>query len=318
MAGFESHCRFGDCIEVLASLPEELADCCVTSPPYWRMRDYGVEGQIGLENLDDYISKIVEVFRGVRRVLRKDGTLWLNMGDTYVQGGRGGDQGKTSLLGGKAHQASADVPLCATPQSCGLARGNLVGVPWRVALALQDDGWYLRSDIIWHKPNPLPESATNRPSKAHEYIFLLSRDRHYYYDNEAIKEQVSGGAHPRGQGLNPKAAANAVGSRQNESFSAAINGPVENRNKRSVWTVPSSPFSGAHFACYPPNLIKPCILAGSRPGGIVLDPFFGSGTTGRVAEDLGRHWLGIELNEEYRPLIEKRTGQVGMKFRGPS
>lgn len=302
----ESHCKFGDCMEILRDLPEGLVDCCVTSPPYWRMRDYGVEGQIGLEELNVYIEKMVQVFREVRRVLRDDGTLWLNLGDTYIQGGRGGGDGWE-------HSASKGV-LRATPAASGVRYKNLVGVPWRVALALQDDGWNLRSDIIWHKPNAMPESVKSRPTKAHEYIFLMSKSQSYYYDAEAIQENVTGNAHPRGTGRNSKAMRNATGSRQNASFSSAISGLVERRNKRSVWTVATSPYKGAHFATYPPELIKPCILAGSRPGGIVLDPFFGSGTTGRVAEDMGRRWLGIELNEEYRTLIEERTAQTGMKI----
>lgn len=296
---FTSHCEFGDCIEVLQRMPEKLADCCVTSPPYWRMRDYGVEGQLGLEELDEYIVKMVEVFREVRRVLRDDGTLWLNLGDSYVQGGRGGGDGWE-------HSASKGV-LRATPAASGCRYKNLIGVPWRVALALQDDGWNLRSDIIWHKPNAMPESVNSRPTKSHEYIFLMSKSRDYYYDSIAIQERSAGEVRRRWP--SKKSGANSKAMRSSTEARGRF---PEYRNKRSVWTVANVPYQGAHFATYPPDLIKPCILAGSRIGGIVLDPFFGSGTTGRVAEDLGRRWLGIEINEGYRTLIEQRTAQTGM------
>ena len=273
--------RIGDCLTVLRSLPDGFANTCVTSPPYWGLRDYGHDGQIGLEETPDaYVERMVAVFREVRRVLRDDGTLWLNLGDSYAGGSSSGTvNNETSTLGGgKATQAAAASVVHARKH--GLKPKDLVGIPWRVAFALQADGWYLRSDIIWHKPNPMPESVTDRPTKAHEYVFLMSKSPRYYYDADAIKERAT-----------------------NDDTG---------RNKRSVWTVTTRPFSGAHFACYPPDLIKPCIAAGCPEGGIVLDPFFGSGTTGMVAESLGRRWFGIELNPEYEPLIRQRTAQRGL------
>lgn len=306
----------GDCLDVLRTLPDGWANCCVTSPPYWRLRDYGHDGQLGLEETPEaYVDRMVEVFREVRRVLRDDGTLWLNIGDSYASDFKGsGGTGKSSLHGSRAKQDEYVERSSTTPRVSrhGLKAKDLVGIPWRLAFALQADGWYLRSDIIWHKPNPMPESVMDRPTKAHEYVFLLSKSRRYYYDAEAIKERVTGNAHSRGSGVNPKARANAAGSKQNESYNTAMTGLVTSRNKRTVWTVPTAPYGGAHFACYPPALIKPCITAGCPDGGIVLDPFFGSGTTGRVAEDLGRRWFGIELNPDYAPLIRERTAQKGL------
>jgi site-specific DNA-methyltransferase (adenine-specific) len=310
----------GDALEILKTLEAESAHCCVTSPPYWGLRDYGVDGQIGLESAPaPYIERLVEVFREVRRVLRDDGTLWLNIGDSYVRSGGEQSGGNRDLL----HMEGKQQRMTSVPD--GMKPKNLVGIPWRVAFALQADGWYLRSDIIWHKPNPMPESVTDRPTKAHEYIFLLSKNQKYFYDADAIKEPVTGNAHSRGSGVNPKAGKNEQSGdrrkegfnerwkvKQNPSFSAAVKDLVSERNKRTVWTVPTDPFSGAHFACFPPKLIKPCILAGCPAGGTVIDPFFGSGTTGQVAEQLGRKWIGIELNPEYAKLIEKRTAQLGL------
>ncbi len=307
--------RIGDCLTVLRSLPDGFANTCVTSPPYWGLRDYGHDGQIGLEETHDaYVERMVAVFREVRRVLRDDGTLWLNLGDSYAGGSSSGTvNNETSTLGcGKATQAAAASVVHARKH--GLKPKDLVGIPWRVAFALQADGWYLRSDIIWHKPNPMPESIKDRPTKAHEYVFLMSKSPRYYYDAEAIKERASEGGRVISLGPKSFSKGQAAGKGVSRSGNATKDTfqVSDKRNKRSVWTVPTRPFSGAHFACYPPDLIKPCIMAGCPEGGTVLDPFFGSGTTGMVAESLGRQWFGIELNPEYEPLIRQRTAQRGL------
>jgi len=268
----------GDVRDGLRTLPDASVQTCVTSPPYWRLRDYGVVGQLGLEaNPDAYVSALVDVFREVRRVLKDDATLWLNIGDSF-------------------------------------SNKQLQGLPWRVAFALQSDGWYLRADIIWAKPNPMPESVTDRPTKAHEYLFLLTKSPRYYYDWKAITEPVSGTAHGRGSGVNPKAALNAPGAKQNASFSAATAGLVDERNKRSVWTVATQPYPEAHFATFPEALIAPCIFAGSRAGDTVLDPFVGSGTTGAVSVRAGRHFVGCELSAEYVALARRRIGDAAPMF----
>jgi DNA modification methylase len=280
--------QIGDCLEVLRTIPDQTFHCCVTSPPYWGLRDYGHEGQIGLEEtLGAYVERMVEVFSEVRRTLRDDGTLWLNLGDSYA--GSWGNQGRKKERG------------------LGLKPKDLVGIPWRVAFALQADGWWLRSDIIWHKPNPMPESITDRPTRAHEYIFLLAKSERYYYDADAIKEDM----------LHPSAMVKSGfgGKKRNggKTYSGnAYNASLGGRNKRDVWTVTTKPYRGAHFAVFPPDLIKPCVLAGCPEGGIVLDPFFGSGTTGQVAEQCGRAWFGVELNPEYETLIRERTAQRGL------
>ena len=270
----------GDCIEVMRSMPDESVHCCVTSPPYWGLRDYGVDGQIGLEEtLQEWVEKMVAVFREVRRVLRKDGTCWVNLGDSYA-GNPSGGQGGTG----------------------GLKPKDIIGQPWRVALALQADGWLLRQDIIWHKPNPMPESVRDRCTKAHEYLFLLTKSERYWWDWEAIAEPSIYAGDVK------------VGLGSTKDFCPVKQRTVpkgtrivpEKRNKRSVWTVPAAPYSEAHFATYPPDLIKPCILAGCPAGGTVLDPFAGSGTTGQVALELGRSAVLIELNPEYVKLIHKR------------
>ena len=307
----------GDVIETLRSLPKGFIHTCVTSPPYWNLRDYGVEGQIGLEPTpEEYVEKMVEVFREVRRVLRDDGTLWLNLGDSYASKPCGGIGHNAKVRNTKkAIQKSAGVPA-------GLKPKDLVGIPWRVAFALQADGWYLRSDIIWAKPNAMPESVKDRPTKAHEYIFLLSKSPRYYYDGEEIQEPLTEATierskYPRFQ--NPKnRLANKIGVAKNVNYGSpkteesAIKRMLQRgkRNKRTVWTVATRPFKGAHFAVFPPDLIEPCILAGSPPGGIVLDPFFGSGTTGVVAAKHGRQWIGIELNPEYIRIAEERLGNI--------
>ena len=301
MSDIANKILFGDVEIKLKEMEPGIIQTCVTSPPYWGLRDYGVEGQIGLEETpEQYIEKMVQVFREVWRVLRDDGTLWLNLGDSYC-GSRKGAWDKTDVQkevyvpdpNGRA----AKIPKIPN----GLKAKNLVGIPWRVALALQADGWYLRQDIIWHKPNPMPESVTDRCTKSHEYIFLLSKAAKYYYDNEAIKE--------------PAQPDNSIRDRDNTRLNNTpgrtkmqglkVN-TYETRNKRSVWTVTTKPYSGAHFATFPEELIEPCILAGSKIGDIVLDPFMGSGTTAAVAKKTGRRYAGVELNEKYKPLQDKR------------
>lgn len=297
----------GDALETLQTLPDGVFNTCVTSPPYWGLRDYGEAGQIGLEETpDQYVDRLVAVFAEVRRTLRDDGTLWLNLGDSYATGAGkvgqcpgGGEQGQR-WRGARTSPNRLPIP--------GLKPKDLVGIPWRVAFALQSDGWYLRSDIIWAKPNPMPESVTDRPTKAHEYVFLMSKAARYYYDADAIKEQHSRDWHDETVGAPYMTKKDG----RNDGGKLVGRGDPSGRNKRSVWTVTTRPYSGAHFACYPPDLIKPCILAGCPEGGVVLDPFFGSGTTGQVAEGLGRQWYGIELNPEYCGLIRERTAQMGL------
>ena len=287
---------FGDCVQSLQKLPEKFVHTCITSPPYFGLRDYGHEGQIGLEPTpDEFVAKLVSVFREVRRVLREDGTLWLNLGDSYNGGGQGGKKD------GKAKEGTEMRPL---NRVNGLKPKDLIGIPWRVAFALQADGWYLRQDIIWHKPNPMPESVTDRCTKAHEYIFLLSKSERYYFDHEAIKEDAvykPGGSHKdvAQGGFNDKGEIPGSGQR---SFRAIR----ETRNRRDVWTVATKPYKGAHFAAFPPDLITPCVLAGAPPEGVVLDPFMGSGTTAMVAVTHGRKYVGCELNPECGPLQEER------------
>lgn len=279
----------------------------MTSPPYWGLRDYGVSGQLGLDATpQEYVANMADVFREVRRVLRDDGTLWLNLGDTYSSGTGWTDEDDKRHKPGRGQNIPSRSG-CLPPK-------NLVGIPWRVAFALQEDGWYLRQDIIWHKPNPMPESVTDRCTKAHEYIFLLAKSERYYYDAEAVKE-VS--VDPVGSEARYKYAftgrPNLVmpdGKLQHIALQG-FRDFNSTRNRRSVWTVATHSFSGAHFATFPPDLIRPCILAGCPEGGTVLDPFFGSGTTGVVATQLGREYLGIELNPEYVELAKKRIIEEG-------
>lgn len=294
----------GDCVESMKSLPDESIQTCITSPPYFGLRDYGVDGQIGLEETpDQYVQKLVEVFREVRRVLRDDGTLWLNLGDSYA-----GNCSRTST--GRAGMGNEREGIF-TRSGDGLKPKDLIGIPWRVAFALQADGWYLRQDIIWHKPNPMPESVTDRCTKAHEYIFLLSKSARYYYDHEAVKEQStcygtdarSDLGNIRYEGKRTK---DTTGKNGQQSF-VTIN---DTRNKRSVWTVTTKPYSGAHFATFPPDLIEPCVLAGSPENGVVLDPFGGSGTTGGVAMKLNRKAIICELNQEYVGIMEQRIQEI--------
>jgi DNA modification methylase len=313
----------GDALTALQALPDESVHCCVTSPPYWGLRDYGVGGQIGLERTPgEYVEKIVAVFREVRRVLRDDGTLWLNLGDSYASDTKwgGNSTGKNAY---KSVENSLTGNRCR--QQTGLKHKDLVGIPWMVAFALRADGWYLRQDIIWHKPSPMPESVQDRCTKAHEYIFLLSKSEHYYYDAGAIKEPLASDTnarYTRGRSNHHKWADGGPGNQTiAKGFShmlgvdpkaAAAGDLAEDRNKRSVWTVASKPYGGAHFATFPPKLIEPCILAGCPAGGVVLDPFAGSGTTGMVAEGNGRDSVLIELNPKYVELIKRRTAQKGL------
>lgn len=257
----------GDALNVLRSMDSESIHSVVTSPPYWGLRNYEADGQIGMEATpDDYLNIMVETFREIRRVLRKDGTLWLNLGDTYACGkARSPDDLKKGGLawGNRSSFRRDKRPREDDPQKGGpgLKPKDIVGIPWEVALALRNDGWYLRSDIIWFKPNPMPESVRDRPTRCHEYLFLLTKNKKYFYDHFAIKEPVTGNAHSRGNGVNPKAKAAAEGSKQNERFSRAVNGPVSSRNKRTVWKISASHFPGAHFATFPEGLVEPCILA---------------------------------------------------------
>jgi len=297
-----------DCLEGLKQLPDNSINCCVTSPPYWGLRDYGIDGQLGLEPTpEEYIANLVEVFREVRRVLRDDGTLWLNLGDSYA-----GSWGSASHdTNGKARRAGTNQRPPTSYKQKGLKPKDLVGIPWRVAFALQADGWYLRQDIIWHKPNPMPESVTDRCTKAHEYIFLLSKSAQYYYDNEAIKEDAKPESEKRYKSTfyTGKKEISGQGRPGNASNTPGYKKWTGKRNKRSVWTVTTKPFKEAHFATFPPDLIEPCILAGCPKNGIVLDPFMGSGTTGMVAAMYQRNFIGFELNPEYCKMAEKRINK---------
>jgi DNA modification methylase len=340
----------------------------VTSPPYWGLRDYGVAGQIGLEHTPgEYVARMVEVFREVRRILKTDGTLWLNLGDSYNAAGRVGHGTRQGYKQG-TNRASANGSDHTRPSDESLKPKDLVGVPWRVAFALQADGWYLRSDIIWSKPNPMPESVTDRPTKAHEYVFLMAKSEHYYYDSGAIKEpsvtcdprrpytsqgawdldgrpddQKHGGEprswngssftgkrdvhlHPN-VGKKPRTAGNKNHKYVTEYESSeteehrtkagllkVADVPWESRNRRTVWTIATQPYSEAHFAVYPPSLVEPCILAGSPEGGLILDPFAGSGTTGMVAKRYGCRAVLIELNAAYCAIAARRLAQGVMEL----
>jgi DNA modification methylase len=290
-------------------LPNESVHCVVTSPPYWGLRDYNIVGQLGLESTPDaYVGNMVEVFREVRCVLRKDGTLWLVLGDSYAGGGHGGGgsyDSERNWRAGNPDKNNGNSNRDGLGRVSGLKPKDLCGIPWRIAFALQADGWYLRQDIIWSKPNPMPESVTDRCTKAHEYIFLLSKSERYYYDAVAIAEEGTGrcagnAGHVKGAGNDDPFF------RTREGFAAVVDKEWQTRNKRSVWEVATQPFSEAHFATFPPALIKPCILAGCPKGGMVLDPFGGAGTTGLVADRLQRNAILIELNPEYAAMSERR------------
>jgi len=299
----------GDCRETMKTLEARSVHTCVTSPPYWGLRDYGIDGQIGKEpSPKEFVSTLVEVFEQVKRVLRDDGTLWLNLGDTYATGTTAGrQQSKNPGVGANNEEAQNSVGRVGTP--AGMKTKDLIGIPWMVAFALRDAGWYLRQDIIWAKPNPMPESVTDRCTKSHEHIFLLSKSQKYYFDHEAIKEpstmHQSDWNEDGTQKRDSKVRGDFAG-KNTESGKEGFRAISETRNKRDVWTVPTLPYPGAHFATFPPALIKPCIQAGSPAGGIVLDPFGGAGTTGLVADRLGRDAILCELNPEYSKLADHR------------
>jgi len=305
----KAHLYYGtDCREVLRVLPEGSIQCVVTSPPYWGLRDYGAGStQIGLERTPEkYVEHLVEVFREVRRVLREDGTLWLNLGDTYAQArGHGhwenrkdkGDEHGQKVVRRWAEMGAEDL---------GLKPKDLVGIPWRMAFALQADGWYLRSDVIWAKTNPMPESVADRPTKAHEYVFLMSKSARYFYDLEAIREPVSANwEHGAGAPMPELGAHVLTEGRKGHQAKRTYDTP-KGANRRTVWSIGTQPFPGAHFAVMPPALVEPCVLAGSRVGDTVLDPFSGSGTTGMVALSHGRDYVGIDINSDYLELARAR------------
>ena len=298
--------HYGDVRETLPQLWQYKAQMCVTSPPYYGLRDYGgEENQVGQEETpEEYINNMVDIFRLVRDNLMDDGTLWLNIGDSYYnyRPGKGQSYPKQSVS--KTKQDLPDKCNKRGNKLEGLKEKDLIGIPWMLAFALRQDGWYLRQDIIWHKPNPMPESVRDRCTKSHEYIFLFSKSKKYFYDNEAIKEdakdwgvrnRVNGKYHNKGTGLQPH---------------TGLTKSYPKKNKRSVWSVTNKPYKGAHFAVFPPDLISPCILAGSRVGDLVLDPFMGSGTTAMVSKQLGRDYLGCELHSDYSELAEKRINGV--------
>lgn len=348
--------RQGDALTVLKTLDSESVHCCVTSPPYWGLRDYGVEGQLGLEESpDQWLERIAEVFCEVKRVLRDDGVLWLNLGDVWDAGTRVDRQPRPQT--GRVH-GYWNEPRINKRARAGLKPKDLVGLPWMVAFALRSDGWWLRSEVIWYKPNAMPESATDRPTRAHETLFLLSKSGRYWYDAKAIREPAvanevgsmdggpqrlldgsnanegrnyrskkpdgwdtgpggHGSIHRDGREKGKQALLGAARVKGGDRFTGfnerwdADDGQHEfTRNKRDVWTIPTVPFPGAHFATFPPDLVKPCILAGCPEGGIVLDPFLGSGTTAEVANRLGLRALGIELNPAYLELARKRCNQT--------
>jgi DNA modification methylase len=338
----------GDCRQVLKTLPDESVHCCVTSPPYFGLRDYGVDGQIGIEPTPDaFVAELVDVFREVRRTLRSDGTLWLNLGDSYA--GSWGAQSRgsetpgslegSSMLSARQIRAHPKRTLTGSLKNTpGLKPKDLIGIPWRVAFALQADGWYLRSDIIWHKPNPMPESVADRPTSAHEHLFLLAKSERYFYDAAAIREaenvpgwddgsRVYGGKNKHGANAQhgARTTGRVAGPRRrgvpprHKSYESSDQSGLDHvdrghgRNKRNVWTISTRPFPAAHFATFPPALIEPCILAGCPIGGAVLDPFGGAGTTGLVAARLQRDAILIELNAEYADIADNRIRrELGM------
>jgi DNA modification methylase len=312
--------EFGDCRDTMRKWKDQgiKAQTCVTSPPYFGLRDYGHDGQIGMEETpEEYIAAMVEVFRCVWDVLEDDGTLWLNIGDSYCNSNGFARASPEYQREGRNNMPANDRKLDKL-HATGLKTKDLIGIPWMLAFALRADGWYLRQDIIWHKPNPMPESVQDRCTRAHEYIFLLSKSAKYYYDADAMKEEAtsgSTGAAASFKRIDSKRElaipGQSVGTHRPDRDDESYN---ETRNKRSVWSVPVKPYAGAHFAVFPTELIEPCILAGAPVGGIVLDPFMGSGTTAQVAQTLGRQYLGCELNENYKPLQNKRIAQYSLDF----
>jgi DNA modification methylase len=312
--------EFGDCRETMRRWADDgvKAQMCVTSPPYFGLRDYGHEGQIGLEETpQQYIEAMVEVFQCVRDVLADDGTLWLNIGDSYAcTGGTDRKVSATAQVGSTRNTLEQMSDRTSNASAIGLKHKDLIGIPWMLAFALRADGWYLRQDIIWHKPNPMPESVTDRCTKAHEYIFMLTKKERYYFDSDAMKEPCVNKKMP-GRNMTDTTENYGAGNGGNGGLRALRNkyrdeGLPELRNRRSVWSVATSPYEGAHFATYPEELIEPCIMAGSRVGDIVLDPFMGSGTTAQVAQDLGRQYIGCELNPAYKALQDRRTQQQSL------
>lgn len=347
-----NHCYLGDNREQMKLMLDEgkakSVQTIVTSPPYYGLRDYGVDGQLGLEETpQQYIDAMVDVFRCARDLLADDGTLWLNIGDSYAMKSMRGEKSafkETSIGNVNKRYEKGAMKLGKRIVPIGCKPKDLIGIPWMLAFALRADGWYLRQDIIWHKPNPMPESVTDRCTKSHEYIFLLSKSSKYYFDNEAIQEMATGfdgrkdtTKKPTAKYMDtnymPSGNAQSLSTRNAERWryknlaqkgqpthsmhEKRLNSPDELspiRNKRSVWTIPTKTYQGAHFAVFPEALVEPCILAGSKVGDVVFDPFMGSGTVGQVAQNLGRKWLGCELNPEYIKLQKIRTSQQAMEF----
>ena len=298
----------GSVFDRLKDIEDETIQCVVTSPPYWGLRDYGEHEQLGLEETpEEFVDNLVKMFREVKRVLRKDGTIWLNLGDSYFSQGTNMDRNWDN----RQKNFSKGKPKINLNHNI-LKQKDLCGIPWRVAFALQSDGWYLRQDIIWHKPNPMPESVQDRCTKSHEYIFLLTKSANYFYDADAVREPVAESSIGRlNQNIDQQVGTTrANGGKKSNGNLKAVGDIEKGRNKRSVWTITTKPYKEAHFAVFPPELPELCIKAGSREGDIILDPFFGSGTTGWVALRLGRKWIGVELNPEYVKIAEKRFMQL--------
>ncbi len=318
-AGVSLH--HGDCRDVLRELADDSVDCCITSPPYWGLRDYNVDGQIGLESShQEFVRELVGVMREVRRVLKPSGTLWLNLGDSYA-GASGGWQGKNGDRASRTFTAR----MKTEKKGPGLKPKDLVGIPWMVAFALRDDGWWLRADIVWSKPNPMPESVTDRPTRAHEMVLLLAKSERYHYDGDAIREPLSPKTKTAWGSLRHPMRGDETAHRgvKGAKFATDIprrkprlgaDGSPMGANKRTVWTVASEPFAGAHFATFPTALVKPMVLAGCPAGGTVLDPFAGTGTTLLVAKELGRRAVGIELNADYCAMAGERLKQDVLDF----
>ena len=288
----------GNCLQLINEIDNDIVQTIVTSPPYWGLRDYeGEEEQIGQEETpEEYVTKMVAFFRLCKRVLKDDGTLWLNIGDTYF-GAKGGHWEGGNSITNDATGSNYRMSRKAPPKHNRLKTKDLSGVPWMLAFSLQKDGWYLRQDIIWHKPNPMPEAVTDRCVKSHEHIFLLSLKPRYYFDHEAIQEPAAYAGQRRGDGT------------RYEQNSPSLSKEYDTRNKRDVWSINTAQSSEAHFAVFPPKIPELCIKAGSKEGDIVLDPFMGSGTTALVAQKLGRKWIGFELNDKYTDLIKRKTAQ---------
>lgn len=306
----------GDCIEIMQTLPSESVNCCITSPPYYNLRDYGMEDQIGLEHTpEEYISKLVRVFHEVQRVLRQDGTLWLVIGDSYAGSNKG--RSRTSInynKGNKGTQDNANLQYGYT--SFNIKNKELIGIPWMLAFALRNDGWHLRQDIVWYKPNAMPESVKDRCTRSHEYVFLLTKSCKYYYDNEAIKEPAVTADRNSPRGSKGATTPNSGRRKQNEYGNRTYTGFNERyfsqdsfplmRNKRDVWSISTRGCKDSHFATFPPQIVEPCLLAGCPKEGVVLDPFIGSGTTAAVAIKNGRNYVGIDINPDYVKLAKTR------------